>query len=315
MILAAFYAAAEGPQPMNMVEVVAYVWLGQALLGMLPWNTDADFKEQVASGAVAYDLLRPLDLYGYWYARTLAFRTAATTLRAIPMVVFAMLVLPAFGLAEWALPVPSFPALAGFLAAITAAALLSTSITVLAHISMLWTLSGEGVDRILPSFVTILSGMIVPLPLFPDWMQPFLSWQPFRGLCDVPYRIYSGNIPIAEAANEIVFTLGVDGRDRLGQGGSCSRAASAVSSCREAEGWQTPSPCSGTTSVSRSVPNCSTGHRSCSTRAGQFANSCIEFLGIWALFDRFGHLAGWTLRGGRISSTASSTARSRSPMR
>ena len=207
MILAAFYAAAEGPQPMNMVEVVAYVWLGQALLGMLPWNTDADFKEQVTSGAVAYDLLRPLDLYGYWYARTLAFRTATTTLRAVPMVVFAMLLLPAFGLAEWALPVPSVTGLIGFLAAITAAALLSTAITVLAHISMLWTLSGEGVDRILPSFVTILSGMIVPLPLFPDWMQPFLSWQPFRGLCDVPYRIYSGNIPIAEATNEIAFTL------------------------------------------------------------------------------------------------------------
>ena len=111
MILAAFYAAAEGPQPMNMVEVVAYVWLGQALLGMLPWNTDADFKEQIASGAVAYDLLRPLDLYGYWYARTLAFRTATTTLRAIPMVVFAMLLLPAFGLAEWALPVPTLGAL------------------------------------------------------------------------------------------------------------------------------------------------------------------------------------------------------------
>ena len=28
--------------------------------------------------------------------------------------------------------------------------------------------------------------------------------------------------------------------------------------------------------------------------AGQFASSGIEFLGLWALFDRFGHLAGWT---------------------
>ena len=207
MILGAFFAAAKGPQPMNMAEVVAYIWLGQALLGMLPWNTDADFKEQVASGAVAYDMLRPLDLYGYWFARTLAFRTATTTLRAIPMVVFAMLLLPAVGLAEWALPVPSATALVGFLAAIVAAALLSTAITVLAHISMLWTVSGEGVDRILPGFVTILSGMVVPLPLFPDWLQPFLDWQPFRGLGDVPYRIYSGNIPFADAGGEILFTL------------------------------------------------------------------------------------------------------------
>ena len=207
MILAAFYAAATGPQPMNMAEVVAYIWLGQALLGMLPWNTDADFKEQVASGGVAYDLLRPLDLYGYWFARTLAFRTASTILRAVPMVVFAMLLLPVLGLAEWALPVPSLPALAGFIAAIAAAALLSTAVTVLAHITMLWTLSGEGVDRILPSFVTVLSGMVIPLPLFPAWLQPFLDWQPFRGLCDVPYRIYSGNIPAAEAGTEIALTL------------------------------------------------------------------------------------------------------------
>ncbi len=27
---------------------------------------------------------------------------------------------------------------------------------------------------------------------------------------------------------------------------------------------------------------------------GQFASSGIEFLGLWALFDRFGHLAGWS---------------------
>ena len=30
------------------------------------------------------------------------------------------------------------------------------------------------------------------------------------------------------------------------------------------------------------------------TTTGQFTGSGIEFLGLWALFDRFGHLAGWT---------------------
>jgi len=206
-ILAAFYAAASAAQPMNMAEVVAYVWLGQALLGMLPWNNDADFVEQVRSGAVAYDLLRPLDLYAYWYARTLAFRTATTTLRAIPLVLFAMLLLPAAGLDAWALrPPPTWSALAYFVVALVAAALLATAVTMLAHISLLWTISGQGMDRILPAFVTVFSGMVIPLPLFPEWLQPFLAWQPFRGLADVPYRIYSGNIPVAEAAAEITLT-------------------------------------------------------------------------------------------------------------
>lgn len=208
MILAAFYAAASEPQPMNLTEVVAYVWLGQALLGMLPWNNDADFVAQVRSGAVAYDLLRPLDLYAYWFARTLAFRTATTTLRAIPMVLFAMWLLPAVGLADWALaPPPSAASLAWFAGAIAIAALLATAITLLAHLSLLWTISGQGMDRILPGFVTIFSGMVIPLPLFPSWLQPFLNWQPFRGLADVPYRIYSGNIPAAEAAFEVALML------------------------------------------------------------------------------------------------------------
>ena len=42
--------------------------------------------------------------------------------------------------------------------------------------------------------VIVFSGLIIPLPLFPDWLQPLLYWQPFRGLADVPYRIYGGNI-------------------------------------------------------------------------------------------------------------------------
>ena len=91
--------------------------------------------------------------------------------------------------------------------AVVLAALLATAVTLLAHISLLWTISGVGMDRILTMLVTIFSGLIVPLPLFPDWLQPILNWPPFRGLADVPYRIYSGNIPPGEVVPELVFIL------------------------------------------------------------------------------------------------------------
>ena len=55
----------------------------------------------------------------------------------------------------------------------------------------------------MPSITMVLSGMIVPLPLFPDFLQPFLNAQPFRGLVDVPFRIYSGNIDAAAAWPDI----------------------------------------------------------------------------------------------------------------
>src|SRR2546428_8226376 len=189
MVLAAFYAASQQDQPMSLPEVVAYIWLGQAFFGMLPWTIDGEFAQKVRDGSVAYDLLRPVDLYALWYSHTLAYRTAPTTLRAIPLGLFAMLLLPRLGLAEWALGTPpSWVPGVLFGVSLVGAVALSTTITILTHISLLWTISAAGMDRIMPAVVTEFAGMVIPLPLFPDWAQPFLRLQPFRGLAVWPFR-------------------------------------------------------------------------------------------------------------------------------
>lgn len=200
MILYAFYAASDAPAPMEFAAVVSYVWLGQALLGLLPWNLEPEIEERILSGGVAFELVRPLDLYGLWYARTVAMRTAATSLRVLPIVVLAGCVLPFTPLATWALgPPPTFGAAATWSVALLVAIALGGAITNLVHVSLLWTLSGEGLKRLMPSLVGVFSGMIVPLPLFPDAVQPLLAALPFRGLVDVPLRIYSGHLAGAEA--------------------------------------------------------------------------------------------------------------------
>lgn len=209
MVFVAFYAAATREPPMSFSQVLVYVWLGQALLALLPWNVDKEIAQQIRSGGVAYELLRPLDLYGFWFARTLAFRLAPTVLRMVPMLAFTWFALPWLGLAGWALPAPA-SAEAGWLFAVSTVVtlLLSTAVTMILHISLMWTISGEGFNRMMPGVVPLLAGLIVPLPLFPDWLQGFLYWQPFRGLADVPFRIYSGHIPAADAVREIGMQLG-----------------------------------------------------------------------------------------------------------
>lgn len=205
MILEAFYASATTAPPMQLGAVIAYVWLGQAFLGLLPWNVDAELATLIRTGGVAYELSRPLDLYTFWFFRTVAYRTAGTTLRVIPMVIFAMLLLPLLGLSDWALkPPPTWAAGLLFVVSIGMAVLLSSAVTMLMHIALVWTLSGEGINRIMLSIVTIFTGMVIPLPLFPDWLQPVLHWQPLRGVVDVPYRIYSGDILPLVAMGEIV---------------------------------------------------------------------------------------------------------------
>jgi len=208
MVLAAFYAVAANEQPMTFAQVIAYVWLGQALLGLLPWNVDAELSEKMLTGSVAYELLRPVDLYTFWYARTVAMRTATTTLRMIPMVVVVGFVMPLAGFGAWSLPPPPDAGSAiAFVFSLAATVLLASAITMILHVALFWTISGRGFNTIMTGLVIGLSGMTVPLPLFPEWLQPFLEWQPFRGLADVPFRIYSGHIDAGRAAGEIALQL------------------------------------------------------------------------------------------------------------
>lgn len=208
MVFFAFYAVSTEEQPMSLAQVVTYIWLGQAFLGMLPWNVDKDIEQLIREGAVSYELVRPIDLYGFWFSRTLAFRTATTTLRSIPMIIFAMAVLPLLGADNWAMQLPeSAASLAMFVIAMFWAVMMATAFTMLMHVFMVIMISGEGLNRIMPALIIVLSGNVVPLPLYPDFLQPFLSLQPFRGLVDVPFRIYSGNIPAVSALPDILHQV------------------------------------------------------------------------------------------------------------
>lgn len=188
MIFDAFYRSTTAAQPMTYSQTVTYLWLIQAMLLLIPWSIDAELRTMIRSGAVAYELLRPADLYWFWYSRALAGRIAPVMLRCIPMFVVAGLFL---GLQ----PPASMASAAAWLLATGGALLLSCAITNLLAISLLWTVAGDGIVRLLSPLATLLSGSIVPLPFFPEWSQPILTFLPFRGLMDTPFRLYTGHLP------------------------------------------------------------------------------------------------------------------------
>jgi ABC-2 type transport system permease protein len=159
-------------------------------------------------GGVAYELLRPVDLYNYWFARAIAFRTARTSLRALPLLLVSIFVLPRVGLERWALPLPADLATsAAFLLSLFGMVLMSTAVTMLLNVALLYTRSHQVPNYLAGPAVVLLSGMIVPLPLFPDSMRMLLALQPLRGLGDVPFRIYSGHIPALGAWDDILQQL------------------------------------------------------------------------------------------------------------
>ncbi|MEA5602402.1 ABC transporter permease [Nostoc sp. UHCC 0252] len=196
MVLQAFFTHATSAQPITFPQAVGYVWLGQAfLMAIVPWGGDRDIQELIRTGAVGYDLLRPTDLYNFWFTRALALRITPLILRAIPLLSVTIFIFPLVGLDEWSLSFPpSFASFVAFLVSFFGAILLSSALTMLLTVSMMWTISGEGINSILPTLIIIFSGMIVPLPLFPEWSKPFLNALPFSGLIDKPFRLFTGNL-------------------------------------------------------------------------------------------------------------------------
>ena len=197
MIFQAFYKGASTLEPLSLQNTLTFVWISQSFLQLLPWTIDKEVEAQIKNGYVAYELIRPLHLYRLWFAKSLAMRFVPTLMRAPPVLIIAGLFL------QLSAPI-SAAVLLGFAASVFFALALSSAITTLVVISLFWTLSGEGIKRALPQLTVFLSGMIVPLPLFPSWMQPFLNWQPFRGILDIPCRIYTGVIP----GDQILYYLG-----------------------------------------------------------------------------------------------------------
>lgn len=193
MILEAFYAASSSPAPMALPDVIGYIWLGQATLLLVPWRNDEDVAEQIRSGTIVYELTRPLDLYGVWLARSIAWRTAPVFLRMLPMFVFAMLLLPAIA-PDWALSPPSLASFAMWIPCFAGAVLVSAALSALMTVSLMWTIAGDGVSMIVGTLATALSGLVIPLPLFPDWAKPVIYALPFCGLMDLPSRVFTGDI-------------------------------------------------------------------------------------------------------------------------
>ena len=198
MVYAAFYRAspeAAANAPMSLSQVITYTWLGQAFLVLSAWGSDPEVGLMMRSGAVGQDRLRPVDTYALWFARTAGWMTSRAVPRAALMFFCAGIVLPLLGLDEWAWHLPATIAQTLlFAVSMIFVVTLATAVTMLINISVIVTLNDRGVNSLVAPFTIVLSGNLIPLPLFPDWMHFVLFVQPFAGLIDIPFRIYSGNL-------------------------------------------------------------------------------------------------------------------------
>ncbi|GGH84554.1 ABC-2 type transport system permease protein [Pullulanibacillus pueri] len=204
MIFEAFYSHTHTEPPMTLNELVAYVWLQQAFLTLMAlWFSDNEIFDLITKGNIAYELCRPCELYGLWYAKLLAQRLAAALLRSFPILIIAFLLPQPY---RMMLP-PSLTTFLFFLIALVLGLLILVSISMFIYISVFITMSPTGSLLMLGVVGEFFAGLILPIPLMPSWMQVLASCLPFRWTMDFPFRVYSGQIPEDQAWIGLVVQL------------------------------------------------------------------------------------------------------------
>jgi len=204
MIYEAFYANAVSTPPMSLKQVVTYVWLQQAFLVFIAlWVRDEEIFNLITSGNIAYELCRPCNIYGFWYAKLIAQRLSGAMLRCFPILILAFFFPEPY---RMTLP-PSAMSFFLFIISLLLGLMVVVSISMLIYISVFITMSPVGSMLIISTAGEFFSGMIIPIPLMPLWLQKVAYFLPFRLAADMPFRVYTGHIPPAQALTGMLIQL------------------------------------------------------------------------------------------------------------
>ena len=195
MVFLAFYGDTPQINGFTKEHLITYIWLQQSFLVFIVlWLRDSELFELIRTGNIAYELCRPLNIYGYWYTKLLSTRLSGALLRCIPLLLVAFIMPGPYGLS-----LPASPALALlFVITLLFGVLINVALSMFIYISVFVTLSPIGSLLIFSVTGEFLSGLILPIPLMPEPLRNVVLLLPFRYTGDLPFRIYSGNLTEVE---------------------------------------------------------------------------------------------------------------------
>ncbi|MFC5274519.1 ABC transporter permease [Brachybacterium sacelli] len=182
----------------TVAQAATYVWLGQALLAPIEAFGTREVSQRVHQGDVAVDLLRPTAFLGLYYAQKLGRSSFLLMGRGVPPLAVGALVT---GLALPDDPLSYLLGAVSLLLAITVAFLGDMMV----NLAAFWLLETRGLTVVYNAVMNLLSGFLIPILWFPDWLLTIARATPFPSMIQTPIDTLSGRVPPAEAL-PLVFT-------------------------------------------------------------------------------------------------------------
>jgi len=174
-----------------------YIWLSQGLLGSVNLDGRSDLAERVKNGQVAVDFLRPVDVQAATLTTEVGRSLFSLIPRGIPSVLVGALVV---GMAVPANPV--FYLLGAF--SIVFASTVSAGCVYLIAVGGFWLVETRGLQLFYLLSSGFLSGLFVPVTIFPGWLRVIAEATPFPSMIQYPVNVLSGLNGVGGAAGEVL---------------------------------------------------------------------------------------------------------------
>jgi len=179
----------------------AYVWLSQGMLGAVTLSGSAEIGERIRTGDIAVDLARPVDVQLAHLATDLGRATFTFVPRGLPSVAIGLLFV------GMTMPTTVLPYVLGVVSlylGITLSFLCRFAVNLVGF----WTIETRGVQNLYMVASSFLSGLFVPVPIFPDWLQAIALSTPFPSIMMTPIDILSGRIGGLDAVAAMAVQVG-----------------------------------------------------------------------------------------------------------
>jgi ABC-2 type transport system permease protein len=197
----AVFRHAESVAGLNLSDMITYVCVGWTIRSFYFNEIDRDLAAQVTEGRLAMNLIRPVDFQAVMIADAAGQSLFRAVLFAVPIGVVLVILFP--------VEPPASP-LAGalFLSSAMLSFFLVAALNFLVGLIAIGTKSILGILRAKYLVFELLSGLLIPTPLFPEPMRSLLFASPFPHMNYTPAALYLGKAVGGEAVRLLAMQAG-----------------------------------------------------------------------------------------------------------
>ena len=182
----ALFKNAESMGGVSVDTMLTYTVISSMISVVLITNVEWRITESVQTGAIAIDLMRPVNIFGVFFAENLGSVTALFFQNLLPIFIIGSLFIK--------LPAPrSAPQFMLFLISLVLAFFINWYLSVIFGMFSFKVIEMSALIQVKKHLVRLLSGSMIPLWFFPNWLRSVLEILPFPYIYQLPLSIYVGH--------------------------------------------------------------------------------------------------------------------------